>query len=186
MKTSWPALARDSATAIRVLELPWDVTKSTVRSTLFFAAQSIISFFCTSLEAGTQWSQRATVSFPAAWDRRMNGGAVSAVVASAAVPMNCRRVVFKRFIGIPLFLEDICGRSPCVMANFPPCLEGTIWQQSRCQAEIAGDSRGWRAERVGPSGAVSRLCGMAAPRRALEPALGGRARPHHRPPEAAR
>src|SRR5512137_481218 len=49
------------------------------------------------------------------------------------------------------------------MANFPPCLEVTAWQQSRCQAEIAGDSRGWRAERVGRSGAASRLCGMAAP-----------------------
>src|SRR5512132_890392 len=34
----------------------------------------------------------------------MNGGAVNAAVASAAVLMNCRRVVFKRFIGIPPLL----------------------------------------------------------------------------------
>src|SRR5438067_7380392 len=57
----------------------------------------------TSLAPGTQWSQKATLSLPAAWAPRTKGAAANAVVAIAAVPSTRRRVIV--FSAILPFLE---------------------------------------------------------------------------------
>src|SRR5258708_22385531 len=57
----------------------------------------------TSFAPGTQWSQNARLSLPAAWAPRTKGAAARAVVAIAAVPSTRRRVIV--FSAILPFLE---------------------------------------------------------------------------------
>src|SRR3954454_3671374 len=57
----------------------------------------------TSLAPGTQWSQKATLSLPAACAPRTKGARANAVVAIAAVPSTRRRVIV--FSAILPFLE---------------------------------------------------------------------------------
>src|ERR1019366_7470754 len=63
---SCPVFACASATPVIISLLPLPVTKSAVTSTLFAPAQVLTCFCMMSLPAGTQWSQNATASLPAA------------------------------------------------------------------------------------------------------------------------
>src|SRR5215471_10156356 len=63
-------------------------------STFSLSAQALHSFVMTSLAPGTQWSQKATRSWPAACAPCTKGLAATAVAAAAAaVPSTRRRVI---------------------------------------------------------------------------------------------
>src|ERR1700681_3505952 len=90
---SCPDRACASAAIVSISLSPWEVTKSIWRSTFSLPAHSLHSLVITSLAPGTQWSQKATPSWPAAWAPRTKGVAARAVAAIAAVPSTRRRVI---------------------------------------------------------------------------------------------
>src|SRR4029077_7344198 len=73
-------LAWPSAIRVNRSLSPFEVIRSTLRSTFFFAAHSAQIFFNSSAAPGTQWSHTPKESLPAAWAPRTKG-AVSAVAA---------------------------------------------------------------------------------------------------------
>ena len=60
-----------SAAIVMLILPPTLAMKSTLTATLFFSAQSSISFFMATSPVGTQWSQRPRLSLPAAPAVRM-------------------------------------------------------------------------------------------------------------------
>src|SRR5947207_8856541 len=100
---SCPERACASAAAVSISLSPCEVTKSIVISTFSLSAHALQSLVMASLAPGTQWSQKATLSLPAACVPRTKGAAANAVVAIAAVPSTRRRVIV--FSAILPFLE---------------------------------------------------------------------------------
>src|SRR5205823_2221505 len=100
---SCPDRACASAAIVSISLSPCEVTKSIAISTFSLSAHSLQSLVMTSLAPGTQWSQKATLSLPAAWAPRTKGAAANAVVAIAAAPSTRRRVIV--FSAILAFLE---------------------------------------------------------------------------------
>ena len=100
---SWPERACASAAAVSISLSPCEVTKSIWSSTFSLSAHALQSLVMASLAPGTQWSQKATLSLPAACAPRTKGAAANAVVAIAAVPSTRRRVIV--FSAILPFLE---------------------------------------------------------------------------------
>src|SRR5204862_299061 len=93
---SCPERACASAAAVSISLSPCEVTKSIFRSTFSLPAHSLHSFAMASLAPGTQWSQNATASRPAACAPCTKGAVAKTVAAPAAVPSTRRRVIVNR------------------------------------------------------------------------------------------
>src|SRR5438477_4231577 len=97
-RTSWPALACDSAAPVSKSLLPCDVMKSIVTSTFSFSAHALTAFSVALFAVGTQWSQKPTESLPAAWAPRTKGAAIMAVDKAAVLATKPRRLTLREAI----------------------------------------------------------------------------------------
>ena len=87
---SCPVFACASAAMVMLIFMPTPVRKSSSTSTLFFSAHSSTSFFMAASPVGTQWSQIAKLSLPAAPAVRICTSGKAAVAAPSFMAL--RRV----------------------------------------------------------------------------------------------
>src|SRR5690349_10141145 len=89
---------------VRIFFVPTEVMKSVCTSTWFLAPQAATCFCMTALPDGTQWSQNATESLPAARPERMwtRGSAADAAASLSAL----RRETFP---AVPVAIVDRSG-----------------------------------------------------------------------------
>ena len=126
-------LACASAAWVIWILKPFDVMKSIVTSTLFLSAQALTCLFIVSFAVGTQWSQKPTVSLPAAPAVRI----CTSGSAAAATPI-ARRCDASRGAICSWRIHSLCGRGDAAAVLVR---SGSSRVETRAEATCGGSSR---------------------------------------------